>query len=112
MKCLPAHLLHIIFGDENELFMLTSDATKIQTLTYNQKQSTLTRCNYKDIGERKEEEGESEHRDGLKRSYCRGGLQPVCVLFRTSFALLVWFPAPGPVKSPHKFIKDENLFSI
>lgn len=40
-----------------------------------------------------------------------GGVYPVCVLFRLSFALQLWSP-PGPVKSPHKFIKDENLFSI
>lgn len=41
-----------------------------------------------------------------------GGVPPTSSCFVLDLFLSAWVPAPGPVKSPHKFIKDENLFSI
>lgn len=98
-----------LFVNENELFMSTSDGTKIQTSTYNEKQKTFTHCNYKDVEETQRESRESEHRGGLRRGVGSVGRLVFC--FRS--LLLCWSGSPpGPVKSPHKFIKDGNLFSI
>lgn len=88
--------------------MSTSDATKIRTSTYYQTQKTFT---HRHQGEKEKEKEEESEEGGVRGIGGGGGFHPICVLFWNSFTLLVWSP-PGPVKSPHKFIKDENLFSI
>ena len=91
-----------IFVNENELFMSTSDATKIQPHIIKNFHTLYLQGHWV---KKNREKGEVNIEVVCEEEF--GGV----VLFQISFALLVWSP-PGPVKSPHKFIKDENLFSI
>ena len=80
---------------------------------YNQTQNTFTHCNYKDIKQRKRNRAEEKvniEARRCERSWGWGSESLVLDLFYS--AGLDWVPLPRPVKSPHKFIKDENRFSI
>lgn len=75
---------------------------------HHHKHHTSGRRDYKDIseGEAESVKGKEESVGGGSCGWGRVG-GPVSVLFQNSSG-----SPPGPVKSPHIFIKDENLLSI